>query len=84
MAIEGQQRLATEIASTSRGIHTNEHVSVWLSFQLLTSQQLSCNATVSNGSAMGNIMQHFERDLQYICGRVMESSTGSIGVVNEG
>ena len=26
--------------------------------QLLTSQQLSCSATVSSGSAMGNMMQH--------------------------
>ena len=32
-------------------------------FQLLTSQQLSCSAAASSGSAMGNMMQQFEREL---------------------
>ena len=47
--------------------------------QSLTSQQLSCSAAISSGSAMGSMMQQFERELQYRCGsdcgRVMGSST---------
>ena len=46
-------------------------------FQLLNSQQLSFNAAVSNGSAMGNVMQQFERELQYKCGNVSGSGMGS-------
>ena len=34
-------------------------------FHLLTSRQLSCSATVSSGSAIGSMMQQFERELQY-------------------
>ena len=60
---EGQHRLVAEVDLGSRGIHTDQDVSVWVKFQLLTSQQLSCIATVSSGSAMGNMMQHFEREL---------------------
>ena len=45
--------------------------------QLLTSRQLSCNAVVSNGSAMGSMMQQFERELQYRCGSVSGSGMGS-------
>jgi len=79
VAAEGQHGLAAKVASGSRGIHTNQDVSVWVKFQLLTSQQLSCSATISSGSAMGSMMQYFERELQYRCsndnGRVMGSST---------
>lgn len=79
VAAEGQHRLAVEVASTSRGIPTDLDVSFWVKYQLLTSQQLSCSAVVSNGIAMGSMMQHFERDLQYRCsngsGRVMGNST---------
>ena len=46
-------------------------------FQLLTSQQLSCSATVSSGSAMGSMMQQFERELQYRCGSVSGSGMGN-------
>ena len=46
-------------------------------FQLLTSRQLSCNAVVSSGSAMGNMMQQVERELQYKCGSVSGSGMGS-------
>ena len=57
-------------------------VSDWVVvLQLLTSQQLSCNAAVSNGSAIDSTMQQFESELQYGCsgdsGRVMGSSTES-------
>ena len=52
--------------------------------QLLTSQQLSCSATISNGNAMGNMMQQFERELQYRCGSDMGSSTGSNNAVDGG
>ena len=45
-------------------------------FQLLTSRQLSCSATVSSGSAMGNMMQQVERELQYRCGNVSGSEMG--------
>ena len=33
-------------------------------FQLFTSQQLSCSAAISSGSAMGSMMQQIERELQ--------------------
>ena len=65
IAAEGQHRLAIEVASTSRGI------------QLLTSQQLSCSATVSSGSAMGSMMQHVERELQYRCSSGSDSVMGN-------
>ena len=56
--------------------------------QLLTSQQMSCSAVVSSGSAMGIMMQQFERELQYRCGSVsgsdMGSSTESNSAVMEG
>ena len=45
--------------------------------QLLTSQQLSCNAAVSSGGAMGSMMQQFEREMQYRCGSVIGSDMGS-------
>ena len=53
-------------------------------FQLLTSQQLSCNAAVSSGSAMGSMMQQFERELQYKCGSDMGNSTESNSAVDGG
>ena len=57
-------------------------------FQLLTSQQLSCSAAVSSGSAMGSMMQQVERELQYRCGNVsgsdMSSSTESSSAVDGG
>ena len=55
-------------------------------FQLLTSQQLSCSAAVSSGSAMGSMMQQFERELQYRCGGVsaMGSNTESSNAEDEG
>ena len=61
----------------------------WAEFlQFLTSQQLNCSAAVSSGSAMGNMMQQFERGLQYRCGSVsgsgMGSSTESSNVVDGG
>lgn len=84
----GTEQIAAEVASTSRGIHTDQHVIFWVKFQLLTSQLLSCSAAVSCGSAMGNMMQHFERELQYRCssdsGKVMGSSTGCGSAVDEG
>ena len=43
----------------------------------------SFNATVSSGSAMGSMMQHIERELQYRC----SSDSGSVmgkNVVDEG
>ena len=49
-------------------------------FQLLTSQQLSCSAAISSGSAMGSMMQQFERELQYRCGSVSDSGMGSSAV----
>ena len=52
--------------------------------QLLTSQQLSCSAIVSSGSAMGSMMQQFERELQYRCGSDMSSSTKSSSAVDGG
>ena len=45
--------------------------------QLLTSQQLSCSAAVSSGSAMGSMMQQFERELQYRCSSVSGNGMGS-------
>ena len=55
---------------------------------MLTSQQLSCSAAISSGSAMGNLMQQFARELQYRCGSVsgsgIGSSTGSSSVVDGG
>lgn len=48
----------------------------------------SCSATVSSGSAMGSMMQHIERELQYKCssdnGSVMGSSTDCGSAVDEG
>ena len=44
---------------------------------MLTSRQLSCSAAVSSGSAMGNMMQQFERELKYKCGSVSGSGMGS-------
>ena len=44
---------------------------------MLNSQQLSCNATVSSGSAMGNMMQQVERELHYRCGSVSGSDMGN-------
>ena len=56
--------------------------------QLLTSQQLSRSATISSGSAMGSMMQQFERELQYRCvsvsGSGMGSSTESSSAVDGG
>jgi len=57
-------------------------------FQLLNSQQLSCSAAVSSGSAMGSMMHHIERELQYGCssdsGNVMGSSTDCSSAMDEG
>jgi len=57
-------------------------------FQLLTSHQLSCSAAVSSGSAMGTMMQHIEREMQYRCssesGSVTGSSTGCSSAMDEG
>ena len=54
----------------------------------LNSQQLSCSAAVSSGSAMGSMMQHIENELQYRCssdsGSVMGSSTEGNSAVDEG
>ena len=52
--------------------------------QLLTSQHLSCSAAVSSGSAMGSMMQQFERELQYRCGSVSGSGMGSSTGSNNG
>ena len=46
-------------------------------FWLLTSRQLSCSAAVSSGNTMGNMMQQFEREVQYRCGSVSGSGMGS-------
>ena len=55
-------------------------------FRLLTSRPLSCSATVSSGSAMGKMMQQFERELQYRCGSCigMGSSTERSSAVDGG
>ena len=45
--------------------------------QLISSQQLSCSAAVSSASAIGNMMQQLERELQYKCGSVSDSDMGS-------
>ncbi len=49
---------------------------------------MSCNVAVSNGSAMGSMMQHIEKELQYRCssdnGSVTGSSTNCSNVVDEG
>ena len=56
---------------------TDLSVSVWVIVpQLLTSQQLSCSATISSASAMGNMMQQIEREMQYRCGSVSGSDMG--------
>ena len=44
---------------------------------MLTSRQLSCSVAVNSGSAMGNMIQQFERELQYRCGSVSGSDMGS-------
>ena len=44
---------------------------------MLTSRQLRCSAAIISGSAMGNMMQQVERELQYICGSVSGSGMGS-------
>ena len=57
---------------------TELSVSIWAGvLQLLTSQQLSFSATVISGSAMGSMMQQFEREMQYRCGCVINSDMGS-------
>ena len=51
---------------------------------MLTARQLNCSATVSSGSAMGSMMQQFERELQYICGSGMGNGTKSSSAVDGG
>ena len=63
-ALEGRRRAATEGASISRCSQNDLYISILGDvLQLLTSQQLSCSATVSSGSALGSMMQQFEREL---------------------
>ena len=52
--------------------------------QLLTSQQLSCSAAVSSGSAIGSMMQQIERELQHRCGSGMGNITESSSAVDGG
>ena len=58
-ASEGQRSPTTKGTSISRCSQTNLSVSVLGDvLQLLTSQHLSCSASVSSGSDMGSMMQH--------------------------
>ena len=56
-------------------------------FQLLTSQQLSCSAAVSSGSAMGSMMQHMRgscsTDEAMTSGSVMGKNIEGNRVVDE-
>ena len=77
MASGGQRRATAKGVSVMR-MQPDLSVNDWARvFQLLTSQQLSCSATVSSGTAMGNMMQQFERELQYRCSGVSGSDMGS-------
>ena len=63
-ALERQHRALIEGALVMRCSPTDLSVRNWMMvLQLLTSQQLSCSATVSSGSVMGNMMQQFEKEL---------------------
>ena len=60
-----------------QGIQTEHHVSFGLIFQFPIFQQLSYSAAVSSGSAMGSMMHHIERELQYRCNSDSSSVMGN-------
>ena len=46
IAVEGQHILAAEVASSSRGIQTNQYVSFWVAFSVayFSATKLQCNS----------------------------------------